>query len=449
MRQSLLKFWFFVLLLIYSSYTYSESCILLTIDKFFLLIEGSEGIQPELLEKIEANILEWARNNELKIEKLEKRYKELPENIITVEVKAKEFSLFYLKIELKLKECSFSGSYSNLSKEELIDKVKEFLSNIYTKQKKRELESIHSKLIPFKTEVKSLKKESKKTSFIPFVINNTGLGLYLGFASYMAIETQNLTFLAPALLAGGGTGLAISLIYKYIWGKVSLGDTSLITVGGWSGVTTGILATLIFSDNIELIFGISGIGGLFGIGMGILASYYTELSDGDGGLILSGPFWGLYLGTIILFLSLPPDEEYISGILLAGLYTGILSSAILTKWIEVSITRMIVIDLCGLLGILLGASLGLPIVLDGGDESDIRIYTAIILASTALGIGLGTYFTKNWDKEKEIVEEIAGNNSIFNIDLRKKRFNIGFPMFSFYNNHNEKIFYLNLLSGRW
>jgi hypothetical protein len=59
------------------------------------------------------------------------------------------------------------------------------------------------------------------------------------------------------------------------------------------------------------------------------------------------------------------------------------------------------VDLCGLLGVLLGASVGIPIIVDSQSSGHLRAYAGILLGAAAAGIGLGVVLTRRWDEARD------------------------------------------------
>jgi hypothetical protein len=63
---------------------------------------------------------------------------------------------------------------------------------------------------------------------------------------------------------------------------------------------------------------------------------------------------------------------------------------------------MALIDLSGLLGVLLGGSLGTPLIFEDPTENDKRWYSAIMLVSAAAGISLGALLTRDMDDSDNV-----------------------------------------------
>jgi hypothetical protein len=161
-----------------------------------------------------------------------------------------------------------------------------------------------------------------------------------------------------------------------------------------------LMAGVLGFDDIRWLMTGGMIGQLAGLGAGILAAALTEISAGDGVVIHSGSIWGLVLGAVMATLVWDDDPRTSYGLILAGLATGIGLGGLASHFVEISAGRAAVIDLCGLLGVLLGASVGTPIIVDSQSAGHSRAYAGILLGTAAIGIGLGALMTRNWDRQR-------------------------------------------------
>jgi hypothetical protein len=143
------------------------------------------------------------------------------------------------------------------------------------------------------------------------------------------------------------------------------------------------------------------VGQAVGIAGGILAAAYTEISAGDGALVHSGAVWGLFGGGVLATLVSHEDVRATYGMILAGLYAGLGAGVLTARLVEISAGRAAIIDLCGLLGVLLGASVGTPIIIDSTSSGHLRAYAGILLGAAAAGLGIGTLLTRRWDQRGE------------------------------------------------
>ncbi len=243
--------------------------------------------------------------------------------------------------------------------------------------------------------------ERSRSGRVQFVLNSTVMGLSLMAGVLFAADVDDPRLFAPILLVGGAGGLAASLVIDRRW-SVSRGDNSILAVGGWYGAATGVLIAGV-SGNDDLRWLMTGglIGEVVGLSAGIISAVFSEVSSGDGAVIHSGTIWGLASGVALATLVRLDDPRWSYGMILIGLHVGLGAGALISRFVEVSAGRMAVIDLCGLLGVLLGASIGIPIIVDSQSAGHMRAYAGILFGAAAAGIGLGILLTRRWDEARE------------------------------------------------
>lgn len=244
-------------------------------------------------------------------------------------------------------------------------------------------------------------------SRVGFVLNTTAFGLSLMAGVLCAADVEDPRLFAPILLLGGATGLATALMIERRW-SISRGDSSLLAAGSWYGAAAGtLLAGALGYGSLRWIFTGGLIGQVLGLSAGIVAAAFTELSTGDTAVIHSGALWGLFAGGVLSLLVWHSDPRMSYGLILPGLAVGLAAGVLTSRFVEASAGRLAVIDLCGLLGALLGASIGIPIIIDDQDAGQMRAYTGILLGAAAAGIGLGVVLTRRWDANRERREHRA------------------------------------------
>lgn len=404
-----------------------------------------------------------------KVYNIQFSYKQSNENIESSENKiviklSQSLDKWDLGIDVKISPCNWTGQWFSLNNEEVETSFNSFIlsllpneipDNPYQTTQNTENEQVENRLNTTSDEESidiETNEQNRNNENLGFIIGSTTLGLYLGLSLYYATPLDDYRYLSPILLVGGIAGLGTSLIYTR-YNSVSKGDNSLILAGGFYGAGNGLMLMKMLAFDNQLAFGISALGETIGLSLSILAANYSEISGGDGAILHSSALWGLFVGGVIATLIDYDSEILYYGLLLAGLDVGILSGFLTSLGVEVSTGRVIISNLCGILGILLGASLGLPLVIDDPSSGYIRTYAGIMLGSAALGIGLGIIFTRNWDNSnEEQVEEISFNNSLINYSPYSKiSFGVPIPYITSYYVGEKRVdtFNLNILGGVW
>lgn len=244
-------------------------------------------------------------------------------------------------------------------------------------------------------------ENQRRSGRVPFILNSTALGLSLMAGVLFAADVEDPRLFAPILLVGGAGGLTAAMLIERRW-SVSRGDNSIIATGGWYGAATGVLVAGAagFQDVRWLVTG-GLIGQIVGLSAGIVTSVYTEISVNDGAVIHSGAIWGLGAGGVLATLVWHSDRRASYGLILTGLVAGLGVGALVSRFVDVSAGRVVVVDLCGLLGVLLGASVGIPIIIDSQSSGHLRAYAGILLGAAAAGIGIGVLLTRRWDETRD------------------------------------------------
>lgn len=254
-------------------------------------------------------------------------------------------------------------------------------------------------------------EENEEDGRVQLILNSTLLGFSLMSGVLFAADVQDPRLFSPIFLVGGAGGLVTSLLIYRRW-RVSRGDNAVVAAGGWYGAGLGVLmAGILGYDQLRWLMTGGLVGQVAGLAAGIVAAAFTEISSGDGAVIHSGAIWGLFLGGVAATLIWDSDPRTSYGLVLAGMLAGVGAGALTAHLVEISAGRTAVIDLCGFLGVLLGASIGTPIIVDSQNAGHMRAYAGILLGTAAIGIGIGALVTRNWDRPREGDGDEAASSS--------------------------------------
>ncbi|MBN1771341.1 MAG: hypothetical protein JXB32_08780 [Deltaproteobacteria bacterium] len=239
---------------------------------------------------------------------------------------------------------------------------------------------------------------------IDLTISETLQGIAVAYLACRSFDIQDWRIVGPTLLMGAGTGLAAALLADYYL-PIGMADAELVAGGGWWGILEGglLARTLGAGDMTGLApWGLLGWG--LGLGTGITLAATLDLTTGDVALTNSAAAWGTFAGAVIAGTILgrdifTTDTDYDYAIPFAGLNVGLVSGIVASLFVDVSRGRMALIDLSGVLGVLLGASLGTPLIFESPDEDDKRWYSAIMLLSAGAGLTVGALLTADMDDD--------------------------------------------------
>ncbi|ATB45204.1 hypothetical protein MYMAC_000788 [Corallococcus macrosporus DSM 14697] len=196
---------------------------------------------------------------------------------------------------------------------------------------------------------------------------------------------------AAVSLLGAGAGAASSLLLTR--GGVTDGQAAVINSGTVWGFWFGVASLLAFDLDGDNALGAAVLGGAGFTGVGVLLAHLVNPTSGQVSLANSGGLWAGAVTALFLAAADGGDTQDFFAVELGATAAGILSMAILSKYVPVSRGRMLIIDAGGILGGLVGAS---AVYLTAGNDAG----DAILVGSgfgVLGGLALTTYLTRNFD----------------------------------------------------
>ncbi|WIG94803.1 hypothetical protein [Myxococcus sp. SDU36] len=196
---------------------------------------------------------------------------------------------------------------------------------------------------------------------------------------------------AAVSLLGAGAGAASSWLLTR--GGVTDGQAAVINSGTVWGFWFGVATLLAFDLEGDNALGAAILGGAGFTGVGVLLAHLVSPTSGQVSLANSGGLWAGVVTALFLATSDSNDTRGFFAAELGATAAGILSMAILSKYVPVSRGRMLLIDAGGILGGMVGAS---AVYLTAGNDAG----DAILLGSgigVLGGLALTTYLTRNFD----------------------------------------------------
>ncbi|MCE9673017.1 hypothetical protein LY474_34945 [Myxococcus stipitatus] len=196
---------------------------------------------------------------------------------------------------------------------------------------------------------------------------------------------------AGAVLLGGAAGAVGSLLLTQ--GGITPGQSGAInsgTVWGfWLGIC-GYNALDLGDDEAPAL--VSGSAALF-TGLGIALALAAPPTSGQVSMTNSGGMWAAVITALILGAQDIDNTSFFAAEL-GATSAGLLTFAILSRTVEVSRGRMLVIDGGGIVGGLSGAAFAL--LLSGQDTDSDAVLIASSVGAVA-GLGLTAYLTRHFD----------------------------------------------------
>jgi hypothetical protein len=136
-------------------------------------------------------------------------------------------------------------------------------------------------------------------------------------------------------------------------------------------------------------------GGLIGLSLATFSLTRSKADEGDAVLVNSGAALGLGLGALGDFFY-NGDIQNRTPYTGAGIGTavGLVAGGTLATFVQVSPSRVLLVDLGAGLGAAAGAAAGSPLVFENVTENKTRGFVAATAAGTLIGGGLAWYLTR-------------------------------------------------------
>lgn len=201
-------------------------------------------------------------------------------------------------------------------------------------------------------------------------------------------------------MVGGGAGLTLSFLLSTE--GIDTGHARALTDGTWLGSLAG-LGVLYTSktnqgdDGDRYTAAHMALGQLAGLGLGHLAYELWQPSPGQVSLSVSGALWSMALTSQVLAIL---DTEFSSqewaGTLLISGSAGLTTGGFLADHNPMSASRVLLVDLGGILGAVSG--MGLGVLVSSEDRPDRHVTFSLGALGTMGGLGLAYYLMSGTDE---------------------------------------------------
>ncbi len=229
----------------------------------------------------------------------------------------------------------------------------------------------------------------------PVLAANAGFfGAYVAYSLQRASGNDDPRVLYPLLALGAGVGLGGALLVADEW-DVSSGDAWFLAGGAWWGAGSAVL--IANGRHVQPLadryaWGIGG--GLAGLSLATFALTRGRMDEGDALLAHSGAGLGLAIGglTELAYRGTTDATPYTgTGY---GSAIGLFGAGLVATQIQVSPSRVLLVDLGVGLGGLAGAAAASPLVFGDLTEGRTRGFLAATLGGAVLGGGLALVVTR-------------------------------------------------------
>jgi hypothetical protein len=220
-------------------------------------------------------------------------------------------------------------------------------------------------------------------------------GAFTAFSIQRASGSEDPRLLYPLVALGTGIGLGGALLVSEEW-DIGTGDAWTLAGSAWWGTAAGIL--IANGRHVQPLtdryaWGVGG--GLIGLSLATLSLTRGKADEGDAVLVHSGAALGLGLGALADFYYAGEIENRTpytgAGY---GAAIGLVSAGALATFVQVSPSRVMLVDLGAGLGAAAGAAAGSPLIFEELTPGKTRGFVAAAAGGTLLGGGIAWFLTR-------------------------------------------------------
>ncbi|HWP38240.1 MAG TPA: hypothetical protein VNL18_11880 [Gemmatimonadales bacterium] len=162
------------------------------------------------------------------------------------------------------------------------------------------------------------------------------------------------------------------------------------------------------------------LGGVTGLATGVAIARSSDISPGTATLVEFGSLWGTwYAGAATVLLDVDGEDAVLTWLLLGG-NAGLLSGALAGPRLGWSAGRARLVSITGVAGLVVG--LGFDLLLEVDDD---KTAMAIPLATSVIGLALGTSWTRDYDATRRELGERAATALV---NVRNGRLGVSVPI---------------------
>ncbi len=227
----------------------------------------------------------------------------------------------------------------------------------------------------------------------------TQLLVYSGFAGGAVLAGSLANTNSDVAFIAGVTGLAVGGIGGYLGipDDLRLGTSSLTITGSLGAGLFSTLVTSAVTDDAAYLGPIGALGTVAGGAAGYAVGELARLGPGDAALINSGLVWGTVYGALFATAFDNPEDIDVS-LAAGGMGLGLLTSSLLMRQFSVSRAHAALIDLGGVGGLVVSASVRSLIDQRSGDgTASAERQAHFALGGLTLGLAAAALLTRNYD----------------------------------------------------
>ena len=228
-------------------------------------------------------------------------------------------------------------------------------------------------------------------------LNSAVFGGYLGYTMQRASGSPDSRLVYPMVALGAGLGLGASLLVADEWNITEVDAWYLAAGMYWPGAA-GFLIAESYGASIEDRFLYGLVGASAGVGLGTVALATGKLSEGGAVLTHSGGAFGLLFGAMTEVAIEGTSDETPTRGMGYGTAVGVLAAGVAATQVDISASRMLLLDLSVSLGGLGGAALASPLLfVEESNETQTRLWLGAVAGGAIAGGVIGWSVTDKDD----------------------------------------------------
>jgi len=230
-------------------------------------------------------------------------------------------------------------------------------------------------------------------------VNAALFGAYTAYSIQRASGSDDPRLLYPLLTLGTGLGLGSALLVAEEW-DVGTGDAWTLAGGAWWGAASGVLiangrSVTPLTDRYA--WGVGG--GLIGLSFATFVLTRGHVDEGGAALVHSGAALGLSFGALADFFYVGDIQNRTPNTGAGyGAAVGLVAAGLLASYVQVSQSRVLLVDLGAGLGAASGAALASPLIFQNLTEGKTRGFIAATAAGMLVGGGVAWALTRDSPK---------------------------------------------------
>lgn len=236
-------------------------------------------------------------------------------------------------------------------------------------------------------------------------------GVWLGVAAPVALDADRPAQFAAGLLLGAPLSM-IAGHYLSREAEMGKGRAAMIALGGHLGTWQGIGWSVVQDAETRDAVGAGALGGLAGIAAASILTQGVHFREGPAEITGSGMPWGAWLGAVTGVMADHEGDALIQDMLI-GSDVLVLGAGLSARNVEMSRTRVRLINLSGVLGTVF--ALGLD-VLARVDQK--KTVVGIAAAGSLAGLAAGTVLTREFDAGRELSRADEGVEGVPTLTLQ-------------------------------